>query len=177
MKKTILTATALLCLSTPLQAKEIPSSLLASPSKVIRCYIVDAPCRIKNEIILRKEPSEYSPIVQRLPPPTENNFFENSHRYFYLRATMRNKEKVWGYFEPLNQTFNVITGDPMTESGWAPLDNAVHDIYPPSSADLAIYGGQASLEIFGPGTPVYIIEQERSFTGFPLRSGTVQNKD
>lgn len=113
MKKIILTAIALLCLSTPLQAKDFP------------CFILDVPCYVKSgATILRKEPSEDSPIVQQLSPARDSDKL-----YFYLRAKIAVKEKRqgWGYFEPVEPIVDMITGKTMA-GGWVLLTNAFHNL-------------------------------------------------
>ncbi len=111
MKKIILAVITLLCLSTPLQAKDF------------HCFILDVPCYVKsNTTILRKEPSEDSPIVQQLSPARDSDKL-----YFYLRAKIVVKRKLWGYFAPVEPIVDLITGE-TTAGGWAPLDNAFHDL-------------------------------------------------
>lgn len=111
MKKTILTAIALLCLSTPLQAFDYP------------CFILDVPCYVKsNTTILREKPSEDSQIVQQLSPARDSD-----RLYYYLRVRRAVKRKWWGYFEPVEPIVDMITGKTMA-GGWAPLANAFHDV-------------------------------------------------
>ncbi len=161
MKKTILTAIALLCLSTPLQAKETSVPL---PSKEMPCFVLGAPCRIKHEIILRKEPNEDSPIVYKQFP------IEDDGRYFIFEKREYCNEKACGYFTTI-PTLGLILGNTIYVSGWAPLDNAVHDIRSPLSFESELYIGQVSMEIYEPGFPVYTVETKNSFLKLPLNLG------
>lgn len=141
MKKTILTAITLLCLSTPLQAFET------------YCNVLDAPCYMKsNTTILRKEPSEDSPIVQQLSPARDSD-----RLYFFFRAKREVKGKLWGYFEPVEPIVDMITGKKMA-GGWASLDNAFHDVYDPSVKELEQLDGQHTMFMYRPKTPVYFVE-------------------
>lgn len=150
MKKTILTAIALLCLSTPLQAMDLP------------CFILDAPCYIKsNTTILRKEPSEDSPIVQQLSTARDSD-----RLYFFFRAKREVKGKLWGYFEPVEQIVDMTTGKTMA-GGWAPLDNAFHDVYNPSFEELEKYNRQHTMLMYRPNIPVYFFETKNFFIVAP----------
>lgn len=151
MKKTILTATALLCLSTPLQAEDMPPW---------RCMVIGAPCYIKsNTTILRKVPSEDSQIVQQLSPARDSDKL-----YYYLRARMQVKGKLWGYFESVEPIVDMITGKKMA-GGWAPLDNAFHDVYDPSVEELEKYDGRHRhiMLMFRPNVPVYVVEGKDAY--------------
>lgn len=152
MKKTILTAIALLCLSTPLQAEDVP------------CILMGAPCYIKsNTTILWKEPSEDSPIVQQLSPARDSD-----RLYFYLRARRKVKEKWWGYFEPVEPILDLITGK-MMAGGWTPLDNAFHDMYKPSAEEFERYSGRPSLLMYKPNVPAYYVETKNAAFIAPLQ--------
>lgn len=160
MKKTILTAIALLCLSTPLQAMDLP------------CFILDAPCYIKsNTTILRKEPSEDSPIVQQLSPARDSD-----RLYYYLRVRMPIKEKWWGYFESVEPSVDLITGK-MMAGGWAPLANAFHDV--DSATDVIKDDKQevtVGFMVCKPNTRIYGIEMKDSFIMLPVRPENIVQK-
>ena len=163
MKKTILTATALLCLSTPLQAFDLP------------CTALDVPCYVKsNTTILRKEPSEDSPIMQQLSPARDSDKL-----YFYLRAKIEVKRKWWGYFEPVEPIVDMITGKKMA-GGWTPLDNAFHDLDYSSFAPFLRKEGKevvlftnetVAIAVCKPKTYVILVDTEYFFGLFGVDAG------
>lgn len=162
MKKTILTAIALLCLSTPLQAEDFP------------CFILDVPCYVKSgATILRKEPSEDSPIVQQLSPARDSD-----RLYYYLRVRMQIKGKWWGYFESVEPIVDLITGK-MMAGGWAPLANAFHDLDESSSANVIKDDKQevaVEFMVFKPNTRTYGIETKDSAIILPVRPENIVQK-
>ena len=160
MKKTILTAIALLCLSTPLQARDCP------------CIVLDIPCYIKSSTtILRKEPSKDSPIVQQLSPARDSD-----RLYFYLRSRKKVKEGLWGYFEPVEPIVDLITGKTMA-GGWTPLANAFHDL-DENTGRLIFSEPERRMEswVFKPNELVFILNTPRADFYLPLRPENIAPK-
>ena len=148
--------------------------LFRSQAMDLRCLILDAPCYIKsNTTILRKEPSEDSPIVQQLSPARDSD-----RLYYYLRATMVVKGKVWGYFESVEPIVDLITGKKMA-GGWASLDNAFHDL-DESSLTEVIKDDKQKVSVrfmfFKPNARIYVLDMEDSFIAFPMRPENIVPK-
>lgn len=114
MKKTILTAIALLCLSTPLQAQEVTKT---------SCLIIGFPCYIDSDkTVLREKPNKDSRIILQASPARKG-----SKIYFYLRNVTLSGATSWGYFEAVEPIVDLTTGK-TREGGWAPLDNAFAEV-------------------------------------------------
>ena len=114
MKKIILIAIALLCLSTPLQAQEVIRK---------KCHILGIPCYIDSDTtVLREKPDKDSRIILQASPARKGGKI-----YFYLRDITFSEETFWGYFEAVEPIVDLTTGK-TREGGWASLDNAFTEI-------------------------------------------------
>lgn len=146
MKKTILTAIALLCLSTPLQAQEV----------IRRKCLIGAPCYIDSDkTVLREKPNKDSRIILQASPARKGGKI-----YFYLRDVTFSGATFWGYFEAVEPIVDLTTGK-TREGGWASLDNAFTEIVGMWTLFEGTAGEGVIFALFEPNdTPILIVNSK-----------------
>ncbi len=157
MKKTILIAIALLCLSTPLQAQEVIKK---------KCLTIGIPCYIDSDTtVLREKPNKDSRITLQASPARKG-----SKIYFYLRDVTFSGTTRWGYFEAVEPIVDLATGK-TREGGWTPLDNAFSEMVGMWSL---FEGNRETMEgvmvaLFKPNTFMLLVNSKFVTGVFPLK--------
>lgn len=136
----------------------------------------------KEIALLREKPSENAPIVKKVSRLSywQNVPLFNQKHYFYLRRTYYQEKKIWGYFDAGYPNIDdSLLALPKIVEGWAPLDNAFHDL-DPNRTEIYIQGKNKDESVkrlwYKPNTMVYSIQKKDSVHNFTY-NWQMQNLD